>query len=178
MNTITLPFNWIDHQNQERYVTSLEGITVDLLTLTKVDLNNKLDYDGNVIRFKSEQVVKRNSLLSVSEFLQDNPLRLSGVGIFKSHCVIKGFNDKEEVLDGRFTDNFFGANVVKNISLKTFGYSPIEIIKLIESTGVIKRACRNAFIVLNKELFYKWMGEEFMTGELFFEYLKKSLTKI
>jgi hypothetical protein len=178
MNTITLPFEWSDARNSpKRYVTSLEGVEVDLLTLTKVDLNKKLDHDGCFIYFKDEQVVKGNSKLSVDEFLKTNPLRIYGVGSYKSHCAIYGFNPHEELLSVSFTDNVSGVNTVKKTTLKTFGYTQEEILNLIESTGVIKRACLDAFIVVSREGFYSWMGEEFMTGELFFEKLKKLLSK-
>ena len=178
MNTITLKFEWSEARNSpNRYTISQEGVKVDLLTLTKVDLNNKLDHDGCFIHFKDEQVVKVNSPLSVKEFLQANPLRLSGVGSFKSHCIIYGFDPKEELLSVNFTDNIYGANLVKKTTLRTFGYPQDQLLELIESTGLIKRACKDAFIVISREGFYAWMGEEFMTGELFIEKLKKALQK-
>lgn len=178
MNTITLEFDWSEAKNSpKRYTISLEGVEVDLLTLTKVDLNNKLDHDGCFIHFKDEQVVKVNSPLSVKEFLEANPLRLSGVGSYKSHCIIYGINPKEELLSVNFTDNIYSTNIVKKTTLRTFGYSQDELLELIESTGAIKRACKDAFIVISREGFYAWMGEEFMNGELFIEKLKKAFHK-
>lgn len=178
MRTITLPFDWSEaRKSPDRYVYSLEGIKVDLLTLAKVDLNKKLDHDGRQIHFKEEQVVKGESSMSLDDYLKSKPLRLIGVGNYKSHCVIHRFHSKEELFDVSFTDNFLNTNVVKKTSLRTYGYSQDELLDLMESVGAIKRACKDAFIVISREGFYAWMGEPFMTGELFFEHLKKALNK-
>lgn len=178
MNTITLPFDWSEARNSpERYVYSLEGIKVDLLTLTKVDLNKQLDHDGCQIHFIEEQIAGLKSPMKSEEFLKTNPFRLIGVGIYKSHCTINGFNSETEMLSVTFTDNFYGANAVKRTTLRSFGYTQDKLLDLIESTGAIKRACRSAFIVINREAFYAWMGEEFMTGEMFIEKLKGFLKK-
>jgi hypothetical protein len=178
LNSLTLPFNWSEAKESPlRYVTTIEGVIVDLLTLTKVDLNDKLKYEGNLIYFEDKQVVKGNSSLSVIDYLKDNPLRLSGVGPYKSHCTIVNYDQVKEILTVKFTDNLYSTNLVKEKNLRTFGYSKEELLNLIESTGVIKRACLTTFVVINREPFYSWLGDEFMTENLFIENLKKSLNK-
>ena len=180
MNTITLPFEWKDARNHHsRFVTSLEGYQIDLLNLTKVFLNKQLDYDGNKIHFKSNRVVMPfNSKITVEEYLSNKPLVMNGIGQFSSHVVIKNVSYDKEIIHAYFLDKVSGLSYAnKSLKLRTFGY-PIEVIlNKIEEIGTIYRATKDSFVVLNREDFYSWIGEELLTRDIYIERLINLLNK-
>lgn len=180
MITITLPFEWKDARyHNSRFVRSLEGYQIDLLNLTKVYLNKRLDYEGNKIHFESNRVVMPfDSKIIVEEYLKTKTLVMNGIGPFCSHVVIRNVSDDEEFINAYFLDKVSGLSYAnKSLKLRTFGY-PIEVIlEKIEQIGTIHRATKDSFIVLNREDFYGWIGEELLTRDLYRERLKKLLNK-
>jgi hypothetical protein len=181
MKTITLPFDWNDARNyHSRFVTTLDGFQIDLLNFTKVFLNKKLIVHGNEVSFGSNIMMTINSTNESDDDDQKKPiLRLSGIGEYKSHVIQNSFDPEQEKILAYFHDTVGGGipYVNNKLKIRTFGYSEETILNMIEQIGTICRATRNTFIVLNREDFYKWIGEEMLTIELFNERLYHYLNR-
>ena len=181
MKTITLPFDWNDARNyHSRFVTTLDGFQIDLLNFTKIFLNKKLFGYGNEVSFDSNLMMTTNGNFESEDNDHKKPiLRLSGIGEHKSHVILNSFDPVEEKILAYFHDTVGGRipYVNNKLKIRTFGYSEETILNMIEQIGTIRRATRNTFIVLDREDFYKWIGEEMLTLELFNERLYNYLNR-
>jgi hypothetical protein len=181
MKTITLPFDWNEARNyHSRFVTSLDGFQIDLLNFTKVFLNKKLFVHGNEVSFDSNSMmIIKGDFESEDNDQRKQIIRLSGIGEYKSHVIQNSFDPVEEKILAYFHDTVGGEipYVNNKLKIRTFGYSEETILNIIEQIGTIYRATKNTFIVLDREDFYKWIGEEMLTLELFNERLYNYLNR-
>ncbi len=181
MKTITLPFDWNDAKNyHSRFVTSLEGFQIDLLNFTKVFLNKRLLVEGNKVSFQTNQAMIAIERLESNVDNQNNSIiRLSGIGEYKSHVIQNSYNRAEDKIYAYFHDVVAGGLpfVNKDLEIRTFGYSDDAILDIMERSGTIYRATKNTFIVIDREDFYKWIGQELLTRDLFIDRLRKHLNR-
>lgn len=156
--TLTLEYPWESIRSfRERYIRTVEGPKIDVLSLKKAELNsNKITVNSRVVSFDHD--------LLKSEIGSKSIIFFHGVNDNGADGFVKNIRSEDEEIDIYYYDSnpTIGLKGYSNgdIKIPTFGMEYEELFNILEESGVINRVSVFSFIILNKGAFYELSGDK------------------
>lgn len=171
----TLKYDWNEIRNfTERYIPTLEGVKIEIISLKKAEINSKnIEISGTKIKFDNN-LLKTKRIGNILYFEKVNNLGADG--------FVKSIDVENEVITFDFFDSRSPIYPVKVVTkgihtMPTFGYSFEDLFTLLENSNVILRISIYAFLVIDKDSFYRLLNLKSMTLDEFIEYFRDAFNK-
>jgi hypothetical protein len=156
---------------EKRYIQTLEGPKIDVLSLKKATLNSsKINIDGNKVTFEKDLLKDGLSINSAVIFFQ-------GVNNLGADGFVEKVRSNDEEIDVYIYDSnpnteFKGQIRNGKVKIPTFGMGFEELFSILEQSNVISRVSVYSFLITNKESFYSLIGEKRLNFEDVIQSLK------